>query len=135
MAVGKYKKTVATRSLLCFWATSEFGISQTTAWVDGPNKRMTWDEAKSWVANLTVAGGGWHMPTRKELKTLYQKGAGTENRTPLFKNNNCGVWSGETKGSSWAYFFNFCNGKTYWELCGSHRDLYSRGVTAVRSRK
>lgn len=105
------------------------------AWVDGPNKRMTWDEAKSWVANLTVAGGGWHMPTRKELKTLYQKGAGTENRTPLFKNNNCGVWSGETKGSSWAYFFNFCNGKTYWELCGSHRDLYSRGVTAVRSRK
>jgi chromosomal replication initiation ATPase DnaA len=28
LAVGKYKKTVAARSLLCFWATSELGISQ-----------------------------------------------------------------------------------------------------------
>jgi len=28
LAFGKYKKTVAARSLLCFWATSELGISQ-----------------------------------------------------------------------------------------------------------
>ena len=28
LAVGKYKQTVAARSLLCFWATSELGISQ-----------------------------------------------------------------------------------------------------------
>jgi len=28
LAVGKHKKTVAARSLLCFWATSELGISQ-----------------------------------------------------------------------------------------------------------
>ena len=28
LAVGKYKKTVAARSLLCFWATSELGMSQ-----------------------------------------------------------------------------------------------------------
>ena len=28
MAVGKYKKTVAARSQLCFQATSEFGISK-----------------------------------------------------------------------------------------------------------
>jgi chromosomal replication initiation ATPase DnaA len=28
LAVGKYQKTVAARSLLCFWATSELGISQ-----------------------------------------------------------------------------------------------------------
>jgi len=28
LAVGKYKKTVATRNLLCFWATSELRISQ-----------------------------------------------------------------------------------------------------------
>ena len=28
LAVGKYKKTVAARSLLCFWTTSELGISQ-----------------------------------------------------------------------------------------------------------
>jgi len=28
LAIGKYKKTVAARSLLCFWATSELGIGQ-----------------------------------------------------------------------------------------------------------
>jgi putative transposase len=28
LAVGKYKKMVAARSLFCFWATSELGISQ-----------------------------------------------------------------------------------------------------------
>ncbi|MBW2663410.1 MAG: hypothetical protein JRD93_15840 [Deltaproteobacteria bacterium] len=28
LAVGKYKKTVAACSLLCFWATSELGIGQ-----------------------------------------------------------------------------------------------------------
>jgi len=28
LAVGKYKKTVAACSLLCFWATSELGMSQ-----------------------------------------------------------------------------------------------------------
>ena len=28
LAVGKYQKTVAARSLLCLWATSELGISQ-----------------------------------------------------------------------------------------------------------
>ncbi len=28
LGVGKYKRTVAARSLLCFWATSELGISQ-----------------------------------------------------------------------------------------------------------
>jgi len=28
LTVGKYKKTVAARSLLCFWAKSELGISQ-----------------------------------------------------------------------------------------------------------
>jgi len=29
LATGKYKKTVTARSLLCFWATSELGMSQT----------------------------------------------------------------------------------------------------------
>jgi len=28
LAIGKYKKTVAARNLLCFWATSDLGINQ-----------------------------------------------------------------------------------------------------------
>jgi chromosomal replication initiation ATPase DnaA len=38
LAVGKYKKTVAARSLLCFWATSELGISQSEL-----GQRVSWE--------------------------------------------------------------------------------------------
>jgi len=79
-------------------------------WIAGPDKDTTWDEARSWVKNLTVAGRGWRMPTVKELKTLYHKGAGTRNMTPLLKTTGWWVWSGETKGSTaawWTFTFNF----------------------------
>ena len=44
-------------------------------WLAGPDRNTTWDEVNKWIANLTVAGGGWRMPTRKELKTLFIKKA------------------------------------------------------------
>jgi phage-related baseplate assembly protein len=40
-------------------------------WYAGPDKDTVWNEAKRRVANLSLTGGGWRMPTRKELKTLY----------------------------------------------------------------
>ncbi len=40
-------------------------------WYAGPDKDTSWNEAKRWVESLNVAGGGWRMPTRKELKALY----------------------------------------------------------------
>jgi len=78
-------------------------------WYVGPDKNTNWNEAKRWVENLTVAGGGWRMPTRKELRTLYKKGAGERNMTPLLKTTGWWVWSGETKGSSpaWVFAFNY----------------------------
>jgi hypothetical protein len=68
-------------------------------WVAGSDKNTTWYEAKSWVENLNVAGGGWQMPIRAELNTLYKKGVGTRNMTPLLKTTGWWVWSGETKSS------------------------------------
>ena len=55
-------------------------------WFAGPDKGMTWEEAKSWAGSLTIDGGGWRMPKLKELETLYKKGAGRSNMTPLLKN-------------------------------------------------
>ena len=101
------------------------------AWVAGPDRDTTWDEARSWVANLTVAGGGWRMPTRKELKTLYQKGAGTRNMTRLLKITGWLVWSGEAKGSSSAWLFDFCVGLESWLT----RSTSSGRGFAVRSRR
>jgi len=107
-------------------------------WLSGPDRGTTWDEAKRWVASLTaVAGGGWRMPTRKELKTLYKKGAGTGNMTPLLKTTGNSVWSGETKGpsSAWGFFFSwqYLNRPGYylWDRRGY---IGIRGF-AVRSRR
>lgn len=104
-------------------------------WFAGPDRDTTWDKARSWVNNLTGSGGDWRMPTREELKTLYQKGAGTCNMTRLLKTTGRYVWSGETEGSSEAWIFTF-NGVTS-GLDGYSVRSFSDGRRgfAVRSRR
>ena len=46
-------------------------------WYAGPDKSMRWADARRWVAELGVDGGGWRMPTRSELKTLHHVGDGS----------------------------------------------------------
>ncbi len=100
-------------------------------WYAGPDKDTNWYEAEKWVVNLTVAGGGWRMPARDELSKLYEKGRGPRNMTPLFKTTGWWVWSGEKKGSSAAWVYDFTGGYEYWpNLDYSH----SNRVFAVRSR-
>lgn len=103
-------------------------------WAISPNMPATWDQAKQYAENLTVAGGGWRMPTIDELKTLYEKGRGTHNKTPLLgpETSRWYVWSGETKNSSQSWTFSFSSG---------NRDFHSNEwassfrAFAVRSRK
>jgi hypothetical protein len=100
-------------------------------WKAGPDKDTDWNEARSWVQNLNLDGGGWRMPTTDELKTLYKKGAGFQNMTPLLKTTGLYVWSGEPKGSSGAWTFYFSYGGRDWY----RRDAsYYGRVFAVRSR-
>ena len=101
-------------------------------WIVGPDKDTTWDEAKVWVESLLVEGGGWRMPTREEVKALYKKGAGSRNMTPLLKTTGWRVWSGETEGSSSAWFFPFRLGYEYW---GPRATADKGRGFAVRSRK
>ena len=101
-------------------------------WVAGPDKDTKWDEAKSWVDNLTVAGGGWRMPTIDELKTLYEKDRGSRNMTPLLETTGRYVWSGETKDSSSPWRFFFSSGYRH---PGSREFSYLGRAFAVRSRK
>ncbi len=101
-------------------------------WFVGPDRETTWDEARTWAIQLAVDGGGWRMPTGKELETLYHRGAGTNNLTPLLKTSGQWVWSGETKDSSLAWAVGFFHGEAHWFV----RDTahFTRGF-AVRSRK
>ena len=83
------------------------------------------------VVSLNVDGGGWRMPTRKELKSLYKKGVGSRNMTSLLRTVGWRVWSGETKGSSSAWAFTFIFGLEDWDTRNSS---YLRRGFAVRSR-
>jgi Protein of unknown function (DUF1566) len=81
-------------------------------WKVGPDKDTNWDQARAWVNNLNLDGGGWRMPTLDELKGLYIKGASRLNMTPLLKTTGWQVWSDKLKDSSFAWGFYFtCGGK------------------------
>ena len=101
-------------------------------WVAGPDKDTDWNEAKLWVDNLKVAGGGWRMPTIEELETLYQKGKGDRNMTPLLKTTGWYVWSGETKDSWSARDFYFGFAGKGWR---ARTDSTIARAFAVRSRR
>ena len=48
-------------------------------WLVGPNQDTNYKQAEDWVATQTVAGGGWRMPTAKELRTLYDESFASNN--------------------------------------------------------
>ena len=101
-------------------------------WKAGPDKNTNWDQARSWVQNLNLDGGGWRMPTTDELRTLYKKDAGSRNMTPLLKTTGWYVWSGETKGSSVARYLGFHAGNRVWH---NRLDSHNLRGFAVRSRR
>jgi hypothetical protein len=52
-------------------------------WFVGPDRNTTWHEAERWTAALSACGGGWQMPTVRQLQALYddQSTAGTGHLT------------------------------------------------------
>jgi len=101
-------------------------------WIVGPDKDISWDNAKKWAEGLSVEGGGWRLPTIEELQTLYKKGSGESNMMPLLKMTGGSVWSGETQGELKAWRFSFLEGHQEW-VDRSH-SFYDR-TFAVRVRK
>ena len=96
-------------------------------WVVGPDKSYKWEEAKSWAKNLEIAGGGWRMPTHKELETLFLKGSGTHNVSPLFKIKDWCVWIGGRSGLYRAFIYDFRYGTK-----NHHNKYYGKSAFAVR---
>ena len=101
-------------------------------WVAGPDKHTDWDEARAWIENLSIEGGGWRWPTKKELNSIYKKGAGERNMNPLLKTTGWLVWSDETEGSEAAWYFNLYDGDYTW---GPRESYGFPRVFAVRFRK
>ena len=101
-------------------------------WYVNSNPDINFHQAKAWAETLTVAGGGWRLPTVAELKALYQKGASRNNMDPIFQGPDAWAWSGDMYDARAAYGFAFYSG-----LVNSHglNYAYGRMALAVRSGK
>jgi hypothetical protein len=89
---------------------SESGLE----WYPGPDEKTSWEQARAWVASLDIAGGGWRMPTRKELETLYDVGDGIDNITYLMGFTGYWIWSRDGQGRPGKWLFSFSYGGEGW---------------------
>jgi len=100
-------------------------------WYPGPDTGIQWAEAKAWVDELEVAGGGWRMPRFEELETLFSLGDGVANITPLLGNSGYWIWAGQTRDSAGKWLFRLSYGGEGWS--GQAPDNGGRAL-AVRKR-
>jgi hypothetical protein len=97
---GKYNKMKTDRVYVGYVSGVVKDPSTGLEWVAGSDRDTNWYQARTWVKNLRLNGGGWRMPTMDELQILFSK------RTPLLKTTGLWVWSGETKDASGAWGYN-----------------------------
>jgi len=57
--------------------------------VTPPSKKMNWGASKSYCENLALEGGGWHLPTISELRTLIRGCDGTVTGGPCDVSDSC----------------------------------------------
>ena len=110
-------------------------------WFSPQEQDMSWDSANAWAAGLTVAGGGWRMPTLTELSTINYTGKDVPNAyrhkvPPIFRMGGGEylevkwVWSSQQRGTRSAFIYNFQSTEARDYPCSS-----SFGSLAVRSPK
>lgn len=115
-ALGAYRDSDSRASSIRFQKNGEIITDYANGldWQLGPDRGTNWNEAKAWVEDL---GGDWRMPTRAELKGLWD--AGINSWTwGLFENGGCFVWSGEVYDltSAWyVYFGYYFGGRDGWD--------------------
>ncbi len=100
-------------------------------WIAGPDTRTNWDQAFSWVQSLHIGGGGWRMPTRKEIETLFKcvdsRTSGITKRIKLFKTTGRFIWAGETRKDASAVYLSCCQ-----DCMTYYFSFYSYRAFAVR---
>lgn len=74
-------------------------------WVPSNGRAMDYDQAENYAQKLTLDGGGWRLPTRSELKSLYDPSVKGHADSVFNINEN---WVGTSEFSSplfvWVFF-------------------------------
>jgi hypothetical protein len=109
-----------------------FDLKLGLQWAQAPDRAMNYYQAKDYARDLSLAGGGWRLPTRAELKSLYDfsKPGGAD---PKFNVSEDWVWTSELEDPSDAWTFDFSNGGEG-RVARNSSNRYGR-VLAVRSRR
>lgn len=106
-------------------------------WHIGPDVDTSWYEAIDWLNNLKMSNGNeWRMPTRSELRGLYDTSVSSHCKIRPTSSSWLWVWTGENMNiqnqdnfkTSWG--FDFRSGLEFWGGC--NESLRSRAF-AVRS--
>jgi hypothetical protein len=110
---GRKGSTVARPlSLTVRFTSSDNGIITDSRsglqWVVYPGPSMSWTDAVRYAETLPLEGGGWRLPTREELRGIYNESQ-SGHTDPLFRINCNWVWTSEAKDARDAWFFNFEN--------------------------
>jgi hypothetical protein len=98
-------------------------------WIAGPDRDISWEEARSWVDNLAVDGGGWRLPTIDELKSIYERGVYERTYPPFFNNTGWLLWSGEKRKPAGTWCFSYQYGRKY-----AYGDTASKSLRAAAVR-
>ncbi len=76
-------------------------------WIAGPDADTSYYRAVEWVRGLTVAGGGWRMPSARDLRTLYRTSEVLSSITPLLKTSGIHVWTQQINEDLSLYLFRY----------------------------
>ena len=104
-------------------------------WAPSNGKALNHYQAESYARDLSLAGGGWRLPTRAELKSLYDT-TKPGNVDPVFNVGDKWVWTSElyneiTLPAAVGFYFYDGGEKAGDRANSKHQD--NRRVLAVRS--
>lgn len=128
-------------SLSSRFKTSKSGVIEDSKlglqWAPSDGQRMNHYEAEKYARSLNLDGGGWRLPTRAELKSLYDTSF-KRHIEPSFnierKRNAASmciwVWTSELSGPSGAWGFEFTTGSEG----SSYRDIFGSGLEDTDAR-
>ena len=102
-------------------------------WAPANGKAMDHYAAEEYARNLSLAGGGWRLPTREELKSLYDPSK-PGHADPVFNIDNNLVWTSEVDDLWLAWYFLFNYGLERRDTRDTCYSFFTR-VLVVRSRR